>query len=301
VSNQVQRVVVAAIGIPLAVAVVWYGGLVLVLLVCLIAALGTRELFALGEQAGLRALRGLGIVLAVLVPLVTWAVAGPLTERLNPLESFVAGLLAPVWLWLQWPLAAILIPVIVLGTVLFRRRPDEHPLGVAGLTLLGPAYCGLLPSALLLIRFGAGPDRSWGATWLVLFPLVVTWVCDSFAMWGGKAIGGPKLWPSVSPGKTRSGGVAGLIGGVLAAIAYVPLALAPTGKAIPLVYAAVMGLVLSIVAQVGDLAESLFKREAGVKDSSALIPGHGGVLDRFDSLYFVLPVAAVLYRAFGVL
>ncbi|MEZ4455578.1 MAG: phosphatidate cytidylyltransferase [Gemmatimonadales bacterium] len=61
------------------------------------------------------------------------------------------------------------------------------------------------------------------------------------------------------------------------------------------------GLVCSVFAQVGDLAESLFKREAGVKDSSHLIPGHGGVLDRFDALYFVLPVAAMLYRAFGVI
>lgn len=300
-NNQVQRVMVAAIGIPLAVAVVWYGGLVLVALVCLIAALGARELFDLAERSGTRPLRWLGMLLAVLVPLVTWAVAGPLTERLNSLEAFVAGLLAPIWLWIPWPLAAILLPVVVLTAVLLWRGPQDRPLAAAGVTLLGPIYCGLLPSALLLIRFGGGPDRSWGATWLVLFPLAVTWLCDSFAMWGGKTFGGPKLWPSVSPGKTRSGGVAGLVGGVLAAVLFVPLALAPAGRAFPLVHAAVMGLVLSVVAQVGDLAESLFKREAGVKDSSALIPGHGGVLDRFDSLYFVLPVAVVLYRAFGVL
>ncbi|HEV8455785.1 MAG TPA: phosphatidate cytidylyltransferase, partial [Gemmatimonadales bacterium] len=135
----------------------------------------------------------------------------------------------------------------------------------------------------------------------VLFPLAVTWLCDSFAMWGGKAIGGAKLWPSVSPGKTRAGGIAGLIGGVAAALVYVPLVLAPVGHAFPLAQAAAMGLVIAIVAQVGDLVESLFKREAGVKDASQLIPGHGGVLDRFDSLYFVLPVSAVLYRAFGIL
>jgi phosphatidate cytidylyltransferase len=135
----------------------------------------------------------------------------------------------------------------------------------------------------------------------VFFPLVVTWLCDSFAMWGGKAIGGAKLWPEVSPGKTRAGAIAGLLGGVVAALLYVPLALAPVGRAFPLLAAALMGLGIAVVAQLGDLAESLFKREAGVKDSSNLIPGHGGVLDRFDSLYFVLPTTALLYRAFGVL
>jgi phosphatidate cytidylyltransferase len=114
-------------------------------------------------------------------------------------------------------------------------------------------------------------------------------------------IGGPKLAPTVSPGKTRAGGVAGLIGGVVTGILYVPLALEPVGRAMPLGVAVFMGLALAVTAQIGDLAESLLKREAGVKDSSTLIPGHGGVLDRLDSLYFVLPVAALLYRAFGIL
>jgi phosphatidate cytidylyltransferase len=301
VTNQAQRVATAAIGIPLAVAVVWAGGLLLVGLVLAIAILGTRELFDLAERGGVRPLRILGLVLAGLVPLVTWVVASPLGERLNPVESFVAALLMPFWLWVQWPLVTIFVPVLVLSSVLFFRRPDQHPLAAAGITLLGPIYCALLPAAVLLIRFAAGPDRSLPATALVFFPLVVTWLCDSFAMWGGKAMGGAKLWPEVSPGKTRSGGAAGVVGGVLAAVIYVPLVLTPAGKSLPLLQAAFMGLVISIVAQVGDLVESLFKREAGVKDSSALIPGHGGVLDRLDSLYFVLPTAALLYRAFEVL
>jgi len=301
VSNQVQRVVVAAVAIPLAAAFVWYGGLPLVGLVALLAALGTRELFGLAERTGVRPLAALGVGLAILIPFIVWVVAGPLVDRLNPAEAFVAGLLGPLWLWVQWPLLALLLPLVILSAALFVRPPGARPLEAAAVSLLGPVYCSLLPSTLLLLRFGAGPDRSWSAAGLVFFPLVVTWVCDSFAMWGGKAIGGPKLWPSVSPGKTRAGGIAGLVGGMVAAVAYVPLVLAPAGRPVPLVQAALLGLVLSSVAQLGDLVESLFKRAAGVKDSSTLIPGHGGVLDRFDSLYFVLPVSAVLFRAFGIL
>lgn len=292
-SNLLTRILVAAVAIPVALGIVWYGGLPLALLVMLAAGLATGELFDLAERTGIRPLRGLGILFALLAPLVTWLLAGdrPAMDLGFP----------PLWAFVQWPLAGVLVPILVLTAVLFRRGPGDRPLAVSAVTLLAPLYCGLLPSALLVIRYAAGPERSWAATWLVFFPLAVTWLCDSFAMWGGKLIGGPKLMPTVSPGKTRAGAVAGMVGGVVTAVAFVPLALAPVGRAFPLATAAVMGLVLAIVAQIGDLAESLLKREAGVKDSSGLIPGHGGVLDRLDSLYFVLPVAALLYRAFGVI
>ncbi len=119
-------------------------------------------------------------------------------------------------------------------------------------------------------------------------------------MFVGRAIGGPKLAPTVSPGKTRSGAVAGIIGAVVVAPLYVSFVLQPAGFNLPLWQGVIFGLVLGFVGQVGDLVESLMKREAGVKDSSALIPGHGGVLDRFDSLYFALPVATMFYLSFGV-
>jgi len=308
VSNDLRRVITAAVGIPIALGIVWYGGIVLALLVIVAAVLGTRELFDLAEHAGIRPLRGLGMALAGLAPFVTWLLAG---EQPGGAGSTLFGLSAsagavaflggiPLWLFSQWPLAAALTIPLVLTAVLWRRAPEQRPLSVAAVTLFGPLYCGVLPSALLVIRSAAGPDRSWPATWLVFFPFAVTWLCDSFAMWGGKLVGGPKLAPKISPGKTRAGAVAGLLGGVVTALLYVPLALAPAGRAFPLPAAAAMGLLLAVTAQVGDLAESLLKREAGVKDSGGLFPGHGGVLDRLDSLYFVLPVAALLFRAFGV-
>ena len=136
----------------------------------------------------------------------------------------------------------------------------------------------------------------------MFFPLVITWVCDTAAMFAGKAIGGPKLWPAISPGKTWAGSDRG--GRRRAgdgAAAQQRWCWSGSGVALPLRQGLIFAAVLGVVGQVGDLAESLFKREVGVKDSSSLIPGHGGVLDRFDSLYFVLPVSAALYRLFGVL
>lgn len=300
-SNQLQRILVAVVAIPLGLGAVWAGGLVLVALVTLIAVLGTRELFQLAERTGVRPLGTIGLITVFLAPLLTWVWGAPVDAQLGSVGAFLAGVLSPLWLWSPWPLNGVLLVLLVLIGVLIRRTPEQHPLSAAGITLLGIVYTGLLPCSILLIRFDAGPDFSWGATWLVFFPLVITWICDSFAMWAGKAWGNTKLWPSVSPGKTQVGAVAGGIGGVLAAMLFVPIALGPVDRRFPLVQAAVMGLVISVIAQLGDLVESLFKRESGVKDSSGLIPGHGGVLDRFDSLYFVLPVTLIMYRMFGIL
>jgi phosphatidate cytidylyltransferase len=118
-------------------------------------------------------------------------------------------------------------------------------------------------------------------------------------MFGGRAMKGPKLAPTVSPGKTRSGSAAGVVGGLVVAVVFGLAVFPRLGVEASLGSLLVMALVWSTLGQVGDLAESLFKREVGVKDSSAHIPGHGGVLDLFDSLYFVVPLAAALYRYFG--
>ena len=155
-------------------------------------------------------------------------------------------------------------------------------------------------SFLIIIRHNGYGLRSWPATALVFFPLVVTWVCDTAAMFGGKMFKGPKLAPKVSPGKTRSGAISGVVAGIAVAPLFGMLAFEPAGLVIPVWKLMVCAAAWSVMGQVGDLAESLFKREVGLKDSSDLIPGHGGVLDRFDSLYFVLPLAVALYRVLGI-
>ena len=105
--------------------------------------------------------------------------------------------------------------------------------------------------------------------------------------------------PAISPGKTWSGGIAGAVAGTLVGAAYALVVFPRVQISFSVLAALSLALLLSIIGQIGDLAESLLKREAGVKDSSRLIPGHGGVLDRLDSLYFVLPVSAAAFHLLG--
>ena len=286
-SNMARRVAFAAVAIPVAIGVVWLGGAPLAALVAAAGVLGTREFLHFGERQGLRPWKPFAYLLAAAPAPLAWAVARApeVAARVDAAGPYAAGLL---------------LVALLLGT-LARVTPDGRPLGSAALTLLGPLYAGALPAFLVTIRHAGHGTQSWAGTALVFFPLAVTWACDSLAMEVGRRVGGPKLWPAVSPGKTWSGSVGGLAGALLAVPLLLWLVLEPAGVAFPLWQGLVIALAAGTLGQLGDLAESLFKREAGLKDSSSLIPGPGGVLDRFDSLYVVLPVTAALYRCFGVI
>ncbi|MGP2492763.1 phosphatidate cytidylyltransferase [Mesorhizobium sp. PUT5] len=174
---------------------------------------------------------------------------------------------------LAWglPAATLLVLLAVLAAV------------CAGVTALrgagrweapGLLYAGLSGFCLALLRDG---DRS--GLVAILFLFAVVWATDIFAYFVGRAIGGPKLAPSISPGKTQSGALGGLAGGVAAGVLLAAAAGAGNLAALGLV-----ALFLSIVSQAGDLFESWIKRRHGCKDSGAVIPGHGGVMDRVDGL-----------------
>ncbi len=173
-------------------------------------------------------------------------------------------------------LALFLIVALLAGL----RHDDGRSLERSGRMMLGMLYLGLLPA--FLIRIRALPN---GAEALYLTYLSV-FLCDSMAFATGKSIGGRKLWPRISPSKTWAGAFGGLFGALLAAL--VGRLLFAQWLSLP--GAIGFGLIVGVLSQFGDLTESLWKRESGVKDSSTLIPGHGGVLDRFDGLHFITPV-----------
>jgi phosphatidate cytidylyltransferase len=169
--------------------------------------------------------------------------------------------------------------LLVGGLVAFWPGCDLPPFWAAG----GVVYAGIVLLSPVLLR----NDPQFGLQAL-LFLFAVVWATDIFAYLIGRKVGGPLLWPRVSPNKTWSGAFGGLVGGVAAGIA-VAYASGGTRAAI----AGVLALVLSTVAQGGDLFESAIKRRFGVKDTSHLIPGHGGVMDRLDG-FLVAALAAVL-------
>ena len=146
----------------------------------------------------------------------------------------------------------------------------------------GVVYAGFPCMALTLLRSDTGDGFA-----AILFLFAVVWATDIFAYFNGKALGGPKLAPRFSPNKTWAGAIGGAAAGVAAGVACAAFIGPVGGVPIPLI-----ALVISIVAQIGDLAESWVKRRFGVKDSSHLIPGHGGVMDRVDGL---VAAAALLY------
>lgn len=181
-------------------------------------------------------------------------------------------------------LLSLIISLTLLGSLawqLFQHSPT--PTADWALTLVGGLYIGWGLAHLVALR-GLADGLVW--TWLALLS---TWGTDTFAYFTGRAIGGPKLWPRHSPKKTWAGFFGGVVGGLFGA------AIVATLSNLGWATALTIGAIAAVVGPLGDLSISLMKRDAGIKDSSNLFPGHGGFLDRIDSMLFVN--VAVYYYA----
>jgi phosphatidate cytidylyltransferase len=273
-SELTKRVAVAAVGVPLAVVVLWFGGWTLALFLAAIAVGSTAELYRLARQRGVQPLVAVGLIAAAAPVLLTMAVPDHASASW---QLFVATSL------------------LVAGLAIFLRGVSGAPLTVTAVTVFGALFTGgTLAYGMLLREMVVPHDPRWSA-WvgpaLLAFPLALTWLSDTFAYFGGRRFGRRKLIPAVSPGKTVEGALSGVIGTVIVGALYAHFVFgAWLDVPVSLAVGALIGLIVSPVAQLGDLAESLLKREAGVKDSGTLLPGHGGMLDRFDSLFFSIPV-----------
>ena len=185
--------------------------------------------------------------------------------------------------------------VLLALAVLTLRSPLEQAVKSLAFSILGLIYLYLFAFWILIRQLPAatGYDYASGGHWMVSLFLMV-WSCDTAAYFGGKGLGRHKLAPLISPHKTREGAVFGFLGAIFAAVVIHYLFFA----SLRLTDLLVIALLVAILGQLGDLFESLLKRSAQLKDTSTLIPGHGGVLDRFDSLLFVSPWVYLYLRWF---
>lgn len=251
------RLLTAIIALPLILAAIWLGDPWFSLTVALVVLAAATELYNLGAGAGSRPLRLLGTFWSLLLVGNAWQ-GGDFT--------------LPLW-------GAII--VLGLGGLLFRFPRVNTRLSWAW-TLLGIFYVGWLLSHLILLR-----NSPQGAEW-VLLTLLATFSVDTNAYVIGRIWGRHPMAPRISPSKTWEGAVGGFAGGIFGTMALsLILGVPPT-----LQHAIILGALVGVLAQAGDLWESALKRRAGVKDAGWLIPGHGGILDRLDSIVFS---AVVIY------
>ncbi len=274
-SELAKRVVVALIIAPIAVAAAWFGDAALATLLSVVAGVAAWELCRMARGKGIDTLDGLTIAASAAVPLLSHA------TRLGVLRLSTAGIAAAL--------------LVLMTVTIFRRRVDQRPLASVSVSLFAMLYTGGMLSFAYALRYHNYAIGRTSQSLLLLFPVLLTWASDVGAYFTGRLVGRTKLMPSVSPSKTVEGSLGGIALSVAVGWVYVRYLLVPQGQlGLSPIGILLFGVVIAVAAQLGDLFESLLKREAGVKDSSGLLPGHGGFLDRIDSMLFVLPVAELL-------
>ncbi len=288
-----KRILVAIIGIPLTIAVVFLGGVVFFLVVLLLANLTLWEFYQLAEKKGISPSIFTGLFFSTLIQTLFYLLIQN-ELSLNKFDIFLVLILV-----------VCLLPSMYLFVQVWNRN-SATTLRVS-FTVFGALWISFVFSTLLAIRFLPlfestlinfvesrslpkvfllqNPlDDNWAAKFFIVI-LGTIWLCDSFAYFFGVAFGRHKLAPRTSPNKTWEGAIAGYIGSVLSFSLLNWIFRLNLPGAYQILFATIIG----VVGQIGDLAESKIKREFNVKDSSAILPGHGGFLDRLDSIMFVFP------------
>lgn len=265
-SNGVLRVLVSIIAIPFILAASYFGGYFFLFFVSVIALISFYEFSIIAQNKNMYANLFVGLV-----------------------SVFFFVVNSYLKLFDQFYLLLLIIALLCLSE-LFRNK--ESALLNLGAVILGIVYIGLFSSSLVLLReFYNQPEESYSQGGLLIIAIFASiWICDSAAYYIGTALGKHKLFPRVSPKKSWEGAIAGFLFAILTMV---------SAKLITLDFlswnsALGIGGIIGSLGQIGDLIESLFKRDAGVKDSSGLIPGHGGIFDRFDSLIYSAPFILIL-------
>jgi phosphatidate cytidylyltransferase len=271
IGNTTQRVIVSLVAIPVIIAASYLGGIYFFLFAAFIAVVSFYEFSRFVKNKEIYTNLWLGIIF-ILVLLTN--------EFFHYFDIYF---------------------LILLLTVLLTLFELFHNKGSAivniGTTLLGILYIGFFTDALLGIR-ELYPRIEYlyiRGGYLIISILATIWICDSAAFFGGLSLGKHKLFPRVSPKKSWEGAIFGFVFAILAML---------LAKVIILDFLSwssiiILGVIIGTIGQIGDLVESLFKRDAGVKDSSSLIPGHGGIFDRFDSLLYTAPVILLYLKNFA--
>ncbi len=263
ISNLGQRVLVAIFGIPLILSALYMGQWFLVGLIFIINLVSLYEFYRMAQIKG---------------------------AKPQVVPAMLIGGSIPVFVYLKG--LSIIGPLLIAASILFllielfRSRPNAS-FNVAT-SLMGLIYPSTFLTFLISIReFPKSADIPYEHAGLLLIGfMAIIWICDTAAYFLGRAIGKHKLHERISPKKTIEGGVAGFVGAIVTALLFQYLFPMVLTKA----QAVMLGAGIGIFGQIGDLVESIFKRDAGIKDSSAILPGHGGFLDRFDAPMFLAPL-----------
>lgn len=267
-----SRVISALIVAPLVLAVVAVGGIYLTVMVVGLGIAAVAEFYGLGRGSGLQPSVALGVA-----GVAAFAVAGHLGSET----------------WLGAILAGLVIASLTVQTV---TAGSSNAVGNPAVTVFGASYVGWALATFLLLRRLGGPSAGLGH---VVSMVLAVWGTDIGAYFLGSALGKHKLAPDVSPNKSLEGAIFGLVAGAATGVGARAFGAAlGWWPGISIWHAAVLAAMASVAGQAGDLAESAMKRNARVKDSGVFMPGHGGVLDRIDSVLFAIPVVYYYVRLF---